>query len=126
MYGTVARFRVKSGMEEQLNEFTKAEDMMGIPGLVRTLVYRLDSDPSAYIMAVVFEDKDSYVKNADSPEQDARYRQFPHSWRESRSGWTARLFTAPEAGSSGPSSRSSDTAKEGTHARPLLFVRGNA
>ena len=76
MYGTVARFRVKSGMEEQLNEFTKAEDMMGIPGLVRTLVYRLDSDPSAYIMAVVFEDKDSYVKNADSPEQDARYRQF--------------------------------------------------
>jgi quinol monooxygenase YgiN len=50
--------------------------MMGIPGLVSTTVYQMDSDPNELLMAVVFESKEAYVKNADSPEQDARYRQF--------------------------------------------------
>ena len=76
MYGTVAKMRVKTGMEEKLLEVTKSEDMMNIPGLVSTTVYRLDSNPSEYIMAVVFESKEAYTKNADSPEQDARYREF--------------------------------------------------
>ena len=76
MYGTIARFRVKTGSEEKLIEFTKAEDMIGIPGMVSTFVYRMDEDPSEHYLVVVFESKDAYMKNAESPEQDARYRQF--------------------------------------------------
>jgi heme-degrading monooxygenase HmoA len=76
MYGTVARFRAKAGMEEKLIAFTKAEEMDKIPGLIGTNVYRMDNDANEYYLTVVFESKDAYVKNAESPEQDARYREF--------------------------------------------------
>jgi hypothetical protein len=47
-----------------------------VDGLIQTTVYRMDDDAREYYMAVVFRDKESYVKNADSPEQDARYREM--------------------------------------------------
>lgn len=76
MYGTVAKIRVKPGSEAKLLEMTKSEDMMNIPGMVSTLIYRMDDDPNECYLVVVFESKESYVKNAESPEQDARYREF--------------------------------------------------
>ena len=76
MYGTVARFRVKTGMEEKFLAMTKSEDQIGIPGHINTTVYRMDADSREYYMVVRFESKDAYTKNADSPEQDARYREF--------------------------------------------------
>jgi hypothetical protein len=88
MYGTVAKMRVKPGMLDKLKELTGREDMVGIPGLVNTIVYQMDSDPNELIMAVLFENKELYVKNADSPEQDARYREFvdllegPPEWND--------------------------------------------
>ncbi|MGH9199452.1 MAG: putative quinol monooxygenase [Acidimicrobiia bacterium] len=76
MYGTVARMRVKPGKLDAMRKLTADEDMMSIPGLVSTTVYQLDKDPNELIMAVVFTDKDAYVKNADSPEQNKRYEEF--------------------------------------------------
>ena len=76
MYGTVARMRVKPGMEQRLQELTEEYEGLDVDGYVDTIVYRMDADPNEYYMAVIFEDKDSYVANADSPEQDARYREF--------------------------------------------------
>jgi hypothetical protein len=55
---------------------TEAEDMMDIPGYVATVVHQMDSDPDELYMAVVFESQEAYTKNADSPDQDARYREF--------------------------------------------------
>jgi hypothetical protein len=52
------------------------EDMEKIPGIVSADVYKLDSDPNEYFMAVAFENKDKYWANAKSPEQDARYRKI--------------------------------------------------
>lgn len=75
-YGTVAHMRAKKGMLEELRKMTEAEDMMDIPGYVATVVYQMDADPDELYMAVVFESKEAYTKNADSPEQDARYRDF--------------------------------------------------
>ena len=75
-YGTVAHMRVKKGKLDELRKMTEAEDMMDIPGYVATLVYQMDSDPDELYMAVVFDSKEAYTKNADSPEQDARYREF--------------------------------------------------
>jgi quinol monooxygenase YgiN len=88
MYGTVAKMRLKAGMEQKMRELAGREDFTKIPGLVSTTVYRLDNEPNTLIMAVVFTDKESYVKNAESPEQNARYEEFaalldgPPEWND--------------------------------------------
>ena len=76
MYGTVARFQLKPGMEAKLQETMKPYETMNVPGFISTTVYRLDSGDDQYIMSVVFADKASYVRNADSPEQDKRFAEF--------------------------------------------------
>lgn len=76
MYGTVARLRLKPGSEPQMQELMREYESLPLRGHVRTTVYRLDADSSEYYMAVVFEDRDSYRANADSPEQHARYEKM--------------------------------------------------
>jgi heme-degrading monooxygenase HmoA len=77
MYGTVAKIRVKPGMEEKLKEFSQQqESARSIPGWKQTLVYRTDNDPQEYLLVVAFESKESYTANAESPDQDAEYRKF--------------------------------------------------
>lgn len=76
MYGTVARMKVKPGMLEKLNELMGREDMAGIPGLVSTTVFKMDADANELYLAVAFQDKASYDKNAESPEQNKRYEEM--------------------------------------------------
>ena len=76
MYGTVARYRLKPGMESKLMEFEQMIRAAKLPGLVAEFTFRMDHDPSVYYEAVVFESKDAYRAVAESPEQDARYRQL--------------------------------------------------
>jgi quinol monooxygenase YgiN len=76
MYGTVARLRIKPGMEAQLLEFDRKEQARAIPGVVAEYVYRMDADPNVYYLAVVFASQEAYRANATSPEQDASYRQL--------------------------------------------------
>lgn len=79
MYGTVARFRAKPGragdivalMEEWSRDFKPK-----VRGATAGYVYRLDADPNEMIMTAAFADKDSYVANASSPEQDKWFRRF--------------------------------------------------
>lgn len=74
MYGTIARMRLKPGMEDKLREDMRRYDALKIPGYVGTTVYRMDDDPNEIYMAVVFKDKATYVSNAEDPKQDERYR----------------------------------------------------
>ena len=76
MYGTVARLRVKPGAEKALLEMTKSESGIKIPGFIRQYVYRMNSNPNEFYLVVIFENKQTYIANADSPEQDARYHEF--------------------------------------------------
>lgn len=79
MYGTVARLKVKPGMEKELAAFGDQwgrERKGSVDGAVGGYVYRLDAGSGAYIMAVAFRDKESYRANAQSPEQDADYRRL--------------------------------------------------
>ncbi len=76
MYGTVARMRVKPGMEERLRAFSEAETSANMPGFVAQSVFRMDADPNEYYLAVVFESKEAYFANANSPEQHARYEEM--------------------------------------------------
>ena len=76
MYGTVARLRLKRGMESRLQEVLKVYEAAKVPGLVASYTYRLDKSPNEYYMSAIFENKELYLANANSPEQDARYRQL--------------------------------------------------
>jgi antibiotic biosynthesis monooxygenase (ABM) superfamily enzyme len=76
MYGTVARMRLKPGMEGQVTQLMKDFEAQHVPGFVATYIYRMDADANDYYIAVVFTDKEKYWANAQSAEQDARYRQL--------------------------------------------------
>ncbi len=76
MYGTVARMRVKPGMEAKLKEDMAQYEGLKIAGFVSTMVYRMDRDPNELYMAVAFRDKASYVANARDPKQDERFRKM--------------------------------------------------
>lgn len=76
MYGTVARMRVAPGRDAESARFNDGYKDLGIPGLVATYLYRMDADPGEYYLAVVFADRDSYIRNAEDPAQDGRYREM--------------------------------------------------
>lgn len=77
MYGTVAKMRVKPGseplLEAWMDGFGKA--ITG-KGWISTTIYRSDEDPQLCWMTVLFEDRESYHANAQSPGQDSRYRRL--------------------------------------------------
>ncbi|MGD9712392.1 MAG: putative quinol monooxygenase [Thermomicrobiales bacterium] len=76
MYGTIARFTVKPNSEEALRELTQSNEPSGSPGYLFHHVYRLDSGNNEYILVAGFKDKDAYVANANSPEQNEFYEKF--------------------------------------------------
>jgi quinol monooxygenase YgiN len=76
MYGTVARMRLKPGMEERLLAFDREEQVRQIPGFVGEYIYRMDDDPNVFYLAVAFESKEAYRANATSTEQDQRYHKL--------------------------------------------------
>ena len=78
MYGTVARMRVKPGQAQKLMEISDRQNKEmspGVKGYMGEFVYRLDTDPNELILVVLFEDKQSYTANAESPDQDVRYQE---------------------------------------------------
>ena len=88
MYGTVAKMRIKPGSLASLREMAGSEDMSRAPGYMSTTIYQMDSNPNELFMAVVFESKEAYFKNAESPEQNAMYERFvallegPPEWHD--------------------------------------------
>ena len=76
LYGTIARFRIKPGTKE---EFVKAMDEFGediIPGWKADYYFQMDKDSDEFYLAAIFDDKQSYAANANSPEQHERYLKF--------------------------------------------------
>ena len=76
MYGTIARLKVKPDRVEALQRLTASYDDLAVPGFVGTHVYRMDADETEYYLVVLFEDRETYRKNADDPAQDRRYREM--------------------------------------------------
>jgi heme-degrading monooxygenase HmoA len=75
MYGTIAKMHVKPGMEAELERHSR-EEVTSIPGFVFEHAYRMGSDPQAFMLVVGFESEEAYRKNAESPEQHARYEKY--------------------------------------------------
>jgi antibiotic biosynthesis monooxygenase (ABM) superfamily enzyme len=75
-YGTVARLRVKKGMEAEWLAFGKEIETNNPPGALTDIVFRSDADPQVYYLATVFESKEAYVANANSPAQHEQYLRY--------------------------------------------------
>ncbi|MBI2864165.1 MAG: hypothetical protein HYX94_06335 [Chloroflexi bacterium] len=71
MYGTIAKLRVKPGHVGGLK--LVMEGSATPPGAVAIYGYEMDANPNEVWLAVVFESKEAYVANANSPEQHQRY-----------------------------------------------------
>jgi heme-degrading monooxygenase HmoA len=65
--------RVKAGMESELEAVNREMDAVQIPGHVATYVYQMDRDSREFFLAVVFESREAYHANANSPEQHQRF-----------------------------------------------------
>lgn len=76
MYGTIARMRTKAGAEQEFIRIAQEVESVPIPGVVAVYVYQMDADSREYYMVVLFESKESYVANANSPEQHQRFLQL--------------------------------------------------
>jgi hypothetical protein len=76
MYGTVARLKIRSGMDSQLMEHMRQYDTELPAGGIASAVFKADSGDGTYWLAVVFDSEESYRANADTPEQSARYQEF--------------------------------------------------
>jgi quinol monooxygenase YgiN len=73
MYGTIARMRVKPGMEERLLQLAREPGPAATPGLVFDYAYRMDANRNEYFLAVAFESREAFLANAARPEQHAQY-----------------------------------------------------
>jgi quinol monooxygenase YgiN len=71
LYGTVARLKVKPGHLEQLK--ADQEERAWPKGGLAMYAYQLDDNPDELLLAVVFEDEESYKANADLPETHQEY-----------------------------------------------------
>jgi antibiotic biosynthesis monooxygenase (ABM) superfamily enzyme len=73
MYGTVARMRIRAGAEAQFQQITDEISAQRVPGHVGIVVYQMDSDAREFYLAIVFESREAYHANANSPEQHERF-----------------------------------------------------
>jgi quinol monooxygenase YgiN len=73
MYGTVARFRAKPGNVDELVKLQKQFEADPPPGFVAVYIYQMDDDPEEFFEAVVFENRETYMAHADSPDSHQRY-----------------------------------------------------
>ena len=71
MYGTIARIKIDPSKLQELIEVGQRMDTA--PGQIARYVYRMDADPGEMFLVAVFESKDAYWANAQSPEQHERF-----------------------------------------------------
>jgi len=78
MYGTVARIKVKPGMDEQLAELSRtwARSEFERSGQVAELIFKVDDRPDEYIIVAAFPDRVSYRTNAEHPATNANYQRL--------------------------------------------------
>lgn len=75
MYGTIAKMKTKPGALKAL----KVMESRKPKGMIATYVYQMDQNPEEFWMAVVFESKEAYRANAESPEQNREFLKLMES-----------------------------------------------
>jgi quinol monooxygenase YgiN len=76
MYGTVAKMRVKAGAEQEFLRVAQETESVPVAGIMAVYVYQMDADSREFYMVVMFDSQESYVANANSPEQHQRFMEM--------------------------------------------------
>jgi heme-degrading monooxygenase HmoA len=79
MYGTMARIQPLPGKEDALIAIGETMRAAPMPGFRASYLFKPDTNPypnPTYFLVAVFDDEATYKANADSPGQDARYREL--------------------------------------------------
>ena len=77
MYGTIFRMKVKPGHGQRVIDIFNDWERDRKPktkGAIGGFLFRPEVEPSELIGVAIFQDKESYVANADIHEQDTWYR----------------------------------------------------
>ena len=70
MYGTIAKIHTNPAQVDALRAL--AERMGTAPGQLGRYVFQMDADPGELFLVAVFESRQAYWDNAQSPEQHQR------------------------------------------------------
>jgi hypothetical protein len=76
MYGTVARAHVKPENRKKLLEVLTRYEDVDVPGYRNMQIMFPENRENEVIMAVWFDDRESYRKNAEDPAQHERYLEY--------------------------------------------------
>lgn len=71
MYGTIARMKAEKGALQELKNMGTGHQPAGFIG---SYVFKSDKDPNELWLVAIFKDKETYVANANSLEQDKEFR----------------------------------------------------
>ena len=92
MYGTIFNLNIKAGHDEKL--LAALEAMSKPEGMVAWFVMNPD-DRDEWMGVAIFESKDAYVSNANSPEQNKSFQQMMEHL-ESEPTWTDGTYVIGE------------------------------
>lgn len=79
MYGTVAQMKLKQGRMDEIQALTERwgqEHGPNAEGFVASYVFQMDSNQDECWLVAIFEDRETYISNANRPEQDDWYQQM--------------------------------------------------
>ena len=102
MYGVIAHFCLKPGMEARLLEVEREFREAGMPGLRIEFILRMDDDPNNLYEAILFESKEAFLSVGDIPGQAERSQKLlalidgPVEWHNGELLYLNHLFAGPE------------------------------
>lgn len=76
MYGTIAHFRLKPGVKQEFIETMDSFGDAAIPGWLADYYFQMDAGGDEFYLVAIFHDRETYLANANSPEQHERYLKF--------------------------------------------------
>lgn len=79
MYGTVARVHPLPGKEDEVRAYFRyweTERRLHVPGAIGGYAVHLEKEPGTWVFVYAFQDKASYMANAESPEMDRDYQRL--------------------------------------------------
>jgi quinol monooxygenase YgiN len=97
VYGTVARMKVKHDNVEKLRELMQTVESRRVEGFVGTYILVPDTWHDEILMVAMFEDRLSYMKNADDPRMHEDYVKYRALLEEDPEWTDGEWFSFPSA-----------------------------
>ncbi|HZD78540.1 MAG TPA: hypothetical protein VE646_00660 [Actinomycetota bacterium] len=96
MFGTIGRAHIRPENKDKLIEALEDPAYQGVSGYRMSYLMFPENRENEVVIVAMFEDADSYWKNADDPAQDERYQRY-RALLEDEPEWSdGEWIAAPE------------------------------